>query len=302
MASYLLTLGDSVPWGQGLLPAHKYSRIVADALRVVYPDLVEHLPAHSGALIGAGLTVTRTPVNGEVPVGYPTVFEQLAAFPGDPHDAKVVLVNGGLNDVDFRTILNPFIPSATLRALTIEHCYDSMRQLLSAIVTRFPSASTEIVLTSYYPILSTKSTPFRIPRLLIVFGLQSAAVELITHDSLYELIIQRCLQFWTESTDQLRRAVEEVNTAIGQARIKFVDPGFKEANAVFTDDPWLWGLNQNLSPQDEVIDPRHGACNAAIPWIDVLAREQCYRASAGHPNVKGAQKYADAIRAALGLV
>jgi hypothetical protein len=299
MPAYLLTCGDSVHWGQGLLAAHKFSRTVATHLRATEPELVEHMLAHSGAIIGAGATVRRTLVNGEVPVAYPSIIEQLGWFPGAPEDVKAVLINGGINDIDIRTILNPFISLTTLKALTIEHCYDSMRVLLTHTLASFPSPTTRVVVTSYYPILSRRSTTFRIPRVLVIHGVQSQPPQLVSSHAFFDAIVGRCLQFWRESTDCLRRAVDEVNASLATPRVLFVDPGFTEDNAVFADDPWLWGLNQDLSPQDEVTDPRRGSCNAAIPWHDLLAREQCYRASAGHPNVTGARKYADAIIAAL---
>lgn len=43
---------------------------------------------------------------------------------------------------------------------------------------------------------------------------------------------------------------------------------------------------------------RHATCDACTN--DSLRREQCYRASAGHPSPTGARKFADAIVAALG--
>ena len=118
-------------------------------------------------------------------------------------------------------------------------------------------------------------------------------------ETFFDRIVDRCLVFWRESTDCLQRAVDETNAALTAPRIVLVDPGFTEDNAMFAGDPWLWGLNSDLSPQDEVVDARHGACDVAIPWFDGFAREQCYRASAGHPNVKGAQRYADAILQAI---
>jgi hypothetical protein len=54
----------------------------------------------------------------------------------------------------------------------------------------------------------------------------------------------------------------------------------------------------DFTPQDEVIVTRRASCVAAIPEFDVFAREQCFRASAGHPNVSGARAYATAILAA----
>ncbi|HUE86263.1 MAG TPA: hypothetical protein VMO26_09310 [Vicinamibacterales bacterium] len=292
---YLVTLGDSVPWGQGLLPEHKFSRLVADELRQTDPSLIEHLLAHSGAVIGLGHTVTAARVHGEVPVGPPTIVEQVGGFPGEPADVPVVLVNGGINDVDIRNILNPFIRLDALHRMTIEHCYDSMRRLLEITLQRFSDPRTAVFVTGYYPILSRDSQPFRVPRLLLLHGLQAEPPPAMMVSSFFDLVVERCLLFWTESTLALQQAVDEVNRETSDPRVVFVDPGYTEENAVFASDPWLWGLNSDFTPQDEVVAERRGACNAAIPGHDGLAREQCYRASAGHPNVAGARKYADAI-------
>jgi hypothetical protein len=295
----LVTVGDSVPWGQGLLQEHKYSHLVANALRGADPLLVEHLLAHSGAVIGAGLTVTTGRVHGEVPVGPPTIIEQIAGFAGDPADVPVVLVNGGINDVDIRNILNPFISLEALRRLTIEYCYDSMRVLLEHTLRRFLAPGTTVVVTGYYPVLSADSKPFHMPRLLLLHGLRPEPPGFMTVTTFFDLIVERCLLFWRESTRALQQAVDEINQQASAVRVVFVDAAFSEENAVFASSPWLWGLKNDLSPQDEVVAIRRGACDMAIPWHDGLAREQCYRASAGHPNVEGARKFADAILQAI---
>jgi hypothetical protein len=295
--AYLVTLGDSVPWGQGLLPRHKFSHLLARELRKTDPALVEHLLAHSGAVIGLGHAISAAPVHGEVPIGPPTIVEQVAGFPGDPADVACVIVNGGINDVDIRNILNPFLSLNALRRMISEHCYDSMRGLLAITRRRFSDPRTVILVTAYYPILSRDSQPFRIPRLLLLYGLQPEPPAVMTVTSFFDLIVGRCLLFWTESTRAIQQAVAEVNQQA--ARVVFVDPGFREENAVFARAPWLWGLNHDLSPQDEVVASRRVACNAVIPRHDRLAREQCYRASAGHPNVAGARRYADAILQAM---
>ncbi len=52
----------------------------------------------------------------------------------------------------------------------------------------------------------------------------------------------------------------------------------------------LWGLDlgDDLDPQDPVAATRHPLCDIAFPGpLEILHREQCYRASAGHPNVHG---------------
>lgn len=297
--NYLVTIGDSVHWGQGLARQHKLHTLVANAIRVNVPDLIEHFMAHSGAVIGAGLTVTRQRVDGEVPVPSPTIMEQAAGFPGDPAEVLAVLVQGGINDVDIRTILNPFISSRQLSDLTREYCFDSMRVLLEELVVRFPALTTKIIVTAFYPILSHRSAPLGLPLFLQLHGIDVSAPFTPALPQGTNPIVDHCLQFWHESTTCFADAVAAVNAAHPTRQVLFVDPGFTERNAVFADDPWLFGLDPFLMPEDEVVQARHAACNAAIPAGDFLAREQCYRASAGHPNIIGAKKYADAILAVI---
>ena len=301
MSKILVTLGDSVHWGQGLVRAHKPHWLVFNELLKVHPGLQDHLFAHSGATIGVGASVTRQRVDGEVPIAYPTILEQVDGFIANPADVLAVLVNGGINDVDIRNILNPVISPKILSVLIEEYCYDSMRVLLDAVCRRFDDPATRIVLTPYYPILSPLSKPFGIPWLLATEGLALPAyVDLASGTN---ILVAKCMQFWKESDKHLRRAADDVNAARPQPRVIFADPGFTENNAVFAGDPWLFGLKNDLlfSPQDEVVSERRAACNLAFPPDQFPSREQCYRASAGHPNVEGARRYAAAIMAALDL-
>lgn len=295
-----VTLGDSVTWGQGLLPDHKMHRLVAASLRQRHPDLVEHQLAHSGAIIGAGAAVTMDPVHGEVPVGHPTIIQQVHLFDGDPDDVVAILVNGGINDVDFRTILLPTTSMKALAALVFEHCFDSMKTLLREVVLRFRNPAAPIVVTAYFPILSNRSQPFGIPLMLAHLGLAlpfDLGIPLGQN-----LVVERCLLFFRESTASLSRAVIEVNAELPAPRIVFADPHYTERNAAFADEPWLWGLDQTLLlPVDDVAGERRDACDLALDPLDLFARKACHRASAGHPNRTGALEYAAAIRAALGL-
>ena len=292
---YLVTLGDSVHWGQGLRREHKLHALVEAELVKTHPGLVHHFLAHSGAIIGIGATVARQRVDGEVPIAYPTLVQQVDAFAGNPADVIAVLVNGGINDVDIRNILNPFVSQAALGAMIEEHCYDSMRALLEFILARFTNPAARVVVTTYYPILSPLSRPFGVPFLLANEGLAlPSGLDPLAGTN---IVIAKCMQFWQESTTALADAVAAANATLTRPRVVLADPGFTEDNAVFAGDPWLFGLANDplLSPQDEVVAERHAACDLAFPVTDWAARQQCYRASAGHPNVKGARKYADAI-------
>jgi lysophospholipase L1-like esterase len=246
--------------------------------------------------------VTRAYVDGEVPIAYPTIVEQVSAFPGQSSEVVAVLVNGGINDVDIRNILNPFVSQMALSALIEEHCDDSMRQLLTLVLQRFTLSACPIIVTGYYPVLSQRSRPFGIPWLLANQGLTLPAGLDVRAGA--NLVVAKCMQFWHESTSALNRAVAAINVSLPQPRIIFADAGFTEANAIFADTPWLFGLSDDfaMSPQDEVVAERQNACDLAFPVSDWAARQQCYRASAGHPNALGARMYADAILAALGTV
>jgi len=50
----IVNLGDSVPWGQGLLESEKYDVIVKTTLAATHPVVTLERFAHSGAVIGAG--------------------------------------------------------------------------------------------------------------------------------------------------------------------------------------------------------------------------------------------------------
>ncbi len=293
-ASRLVVFGDSVNWGQGLLTQHKFSTLVGGSLGANGATLTVEMMAHSGATIGVRGPATTTKIDGEVPVSYPTVWEQVTTYPHDPAEAAVIVVNGGINDIDIRVILNPLTTESDLRQDIRQFCHDDMLTLLREVVRRFPTTA-PIIVTSYYPILSPRSHPFRIPFLLQTFGV--GMPFFVDQNLVFKKIVALCMQFWSESGVELQRAVQDCNAVEPGARVKFAAVPFGADNAVFADHPWLFGLDGEFDPQDEVIPQRRAACNLNIDPFDIFGREGCYRASAGHPNAEGAVKYAEAVAA-----
>jgi hypothetical protein len=108
-------------------------------------------------------------------------------------------------------------------------------------------------------------------------------------------IIGQCAQFQMESTAKIMQAVNEVNAPLSPPRIFFADPMFGPDNAVLAPHAFLFGINLDLSPQDEaeVSGPRSTVCVAAGPARTSV--EVCKRASVGHPNPRGAERFAEAI-------
>jgi lysophospholipase L1-like esterase len=297
MATYeIVVLGDSVTWGQGLLDGEKMHNLVAQSLGVGIPNVTRL--AHSGAVIGVGLTKVVPEVDGEVPVSYPTIVQQCQGFSGDVQGVDLVIVNGGINDIDFHVIINPLTDSHDLHDLIVQYCYEDMKTLLGAVLEKFSNARTQIVLTSYYPILSNQSAVKLIPGLLLLHGVTIPPFLAPLKELADGRPVANCLQFWTESNVLFQQAVDELNASEAVPRLFFAKVPFDERNAVFAPEPWLWGVNDDFSAEDLVRDNRHASCN--LFEKDLIQRETCYRASAGHPNLVGAQQFADSICAVVG--
>lgn len=299
----MLILGDSIAWGQGLLEQNKYHTLVAQHLPLGPGNLPPEktVLAHSGATIGVGVQTVEPAANGEVPTAYPTILEQVTQFNDSPESVDLILMNGGINDVDIRDILDPLTDSSHLKDWIEMHCHVHMKTLLDQVVAKFSSVTARIVVTGYYPILSKLSDPDFFEAFLKVAGV--AWLDILGdafEDPIKDKIAKNCGIFSDLSTAALQRAVNEANNSpAGNGRILFVNAGFGPDNSAMTRNAWLFGIANDLdfSPQDEVIDARHNSCDR--DETDILQRWVCYRASAGHPNKLGAAQYANQILVSL---
>jgi lysophospholipase L1-like esterase len=294
MASYsMLVLGDSVTWGQGLPDGQKMHNLVATALSKTKGPVQPVLLAHSGAVIGVNSGAPSGSCDGEVPTAFPTILQQSTAAPDT--NADLIILNGGINDIDIRYILNPFTEHGDLKDTTQRFCGTDMGTLLGAVLKRFPVA--RVVVTSYYPILSEASHVDVFDEFMMSIGLPiTPLTDLIDDNIVYERIVSNCELFYTQSTAALQSAVAAAN-AHAPGRVAFAAPPFTEDNAALAPDAWLFGINDDLSPEDPMAASRHASCDTCTD--DLFRREQCYRASCGHPNVTGAQQFATAILAAI---
>ena len=297
MAFRILSMGDSVLWGQGLLPNEKMDFLVQQALLPTHPGGVTlESVAHSGAVIGA-TGVSGTPQVGEVPAARLSAIEQCDNFTNSPGTVDLLLLSGGINDVGVATILNPFafIPPLSVK---VQHaCHDGMLVLLKKLLGKFSNPTCKILVTGYYPILSAKSDPVGVLRLLSLFGI--AVPDFLEQDlDFVNPVLARCEAFFKDSTQQLKQAVAEAGP-----RVAFVPSGFTDDNSVFVPGTsLLWGLDldDDLSPEDPVAATRRPLCTAAhSDPLQIAERELCFRASAGHPNVEGAVQYSKQILAAI---
>ncbi|WP_437716511.1 hypothetical protein WMF45_08835 [Sorangium sp. So ce448] len=94
----------------------------------------------------------------------------------------------------------------------------------------------------------------------------------------------------------LREQVEAFNALPGR-RASLALPSIPPQHAIQTADPWLFGLDDRLVPQDPLVAVRRGLCDRF--GVPLHTRFLWERASVGHPNARGARAYADAILAQL---
>jgi hypothetical protein len=296
----IAVLGDSVAWGQGLLEAQKMHTLVGESLGdgVVLP--ATRVLAHSGATIGVGVVQTRPPVDGEVPRAHPTILQQCAAFPqSEASEVELLIINGGINDIDVRFILNPFTDQDDLMDTTTRACGSDLAALLREAAGRFGRA--RIAVLEYFPILSPQSRFTWGAEFLAAIGAPVNPTMLMTSSPtaalpIWARIVENCRVFHTTSSAAIRSTVALV-TGEFDHRIVAIDPAFREENAALAPQAWLFGINWDLSPQDPVASQRRVACDLAE--TDPFRREQCYRASSGHPNALGAVAYSTAIVTAV---
>jgi hypothetical protein len=306
----IVTIGDSVCWGQGLEDVHKFDRILADTWAGNAADLesenggLKRL-AHSGSILGAETDNSTETAYPEVPVAYPSVWQQLAAVP-DWTDVDLLILNGGVNDVSLTRILNPWMSPAQIAQLTQQFCLGEMSRLLPVAAGKLVKAGARIAVLGYYPILSPDSkfdNPKQALMLMEQHGVATSSVALgstLDPATLVPAIVANCMSFWNASDANLQLAVNQANATAGRDVCVFVTPGFTAENALWAGNPLLWEMSADLDALDEVKNLRDRACSALYGDLaDLFTWAKCDRASVGHPNVEGASQIAATLAGKL---
>ena len=223
-APKLVVFGDSVMWGQGLADENKFCNLLCFTLAAQqYPGLTVDMCAHSGAVIGKGLNPPWPSFPGEIPKGPPTILYQCDSYTGDPANTRVVLLDGGINDIDLRYLLNPTTTLASLCQKIQQYCHDDMVTLLSKVCGKFADPECRIIVCGYYPILGSDSDSNKVPELLEVRGIPHARI-LMHSTAMATDPRELAVKFWTESEKWLRQAVDDVIRTMGTASLSFSLP------------------------------------------------------------------------------
>src|SRR6266852_4974452 len=325
----LLVLGDSIMWGQGLNEQHKAWYQVKSWLKEnTNRDVRENIEAHSGALVGVNDVPwsNDAPPDGEVSSAVPTVNHELdraLRSYANPSQVDLVLVDGCINDVDIRNLLNAANTSDDVKRMATQKCGMPMQALLRRVASSFPSA--HIIVTGYFPIISERTPNSLLMKAMARMFYQPGPKPVkMKQKDLRERLIAVSRTWYQTSNAALGEAVDKVAAELAakgsRQRILFVEIPFPPEYSFNAPDTRLWGFNASflrkllavltlgrvtLKTDDEQRRQRVASCNkqykrpagetSSQRGTREMRRMLCWYASLGHPNRKGSAIYADAI-------
>lgn len=310
-------IGDSIAWGNGLSRDETYFTQVATSLRDTLKMPVEvTVYAHSGAKISneVSLEAIGSRVSGIIPdanlnKGYPTLMDQAAKVSSD---TDLILVSGGINDVGIMNVLNVNKPAngeTGVYSLSEKSIKRPMTELLTYLLDK-TEADTKIVVTGYYPIISSDST-IESQDQVVTIAAQSHEMARtglanglnINENNINEesRLAENSRAFYGASKDSLISAVDDANKEDNDRnRVVFADPSFEVKNSYGASDSFLGELNPDYTSNDDQY-PYRSAVVARNSEGNPIEDYENQINAIGHPNTKGASQYADVIKTTLGL-
>ena len=326
----MLVLGDSISWGQGLKDDHKPWRLVKTWLReTTGRDVRERIEAHSGAVVGSAgtpRTSSTQPLDGEVNRALPSVNDQVddaLKFYSDPALVDLVLVDGCINDIDARSLLNAAKTPDEIRGLAEAKCGSLVETLLDRINSSFPNA--HVIVTGYFPIISEKTTnDFLMRALARTLYAPAARTPKLSDAQVRARLVDNSREWYEASNHWLKVAAGKVDArqaAQGsRRRVLFAEVAFLPEHSFRAREARLWGFEASflrkllivltlgkvaLKTNDERRSERNASCKEVFRPPAGETRDEkhnrearlllCRIAAIGHPNRKGAVMYAEAI-------
>src|SRR5229473_158008 len=325
----MLVLGDSIMWGQGLDEQHKAWYQVKSWLKEnTSREVRENIEAHSGAVVGVNDVPwsNDAPPDGEVSSAVPTVNHELdraLRSYASPSQVDLVLVDGCINDVDIRNLLNAANSSDDVKRMATEKCGLPMQALISRVANSFPSA--HVIVTGYFPIISEKTPNSLLMKAMARMFYQPGPKPVkLKQKDLRGRLIAVSRTWYQASNAALGDAVDKVTAELvtkgSRQRVLFVEISFPPEYSFNAPDTRLWGFNASflrkllavltlgrvtLKTNDEQQRQRVASCNnqykrpagetSSQRGTREMRRMLCWYASLGHPNRKGSAIYADAI-------
>ncbi len=323
----ILVVGDSHISGQGLKNDNKFYNLVRDW---VQGEVFGHsrkvnlkVKSHAGSRIKLHPDELRSmhkvgdDINkfhyDEANISSPDITTQLDVARSEyerPESVDLIMLSGCITDVLVADIINPFYPERKLRERIRRFCGESMAGLLEHATTTFPNA--QVVVVGYFPIASSQSDVKTMARYFLKIisfprDLQFVFTNPLSRQFLKILrnkIAKRSRVWIEESNREIKDAIARHNAGSGRPMAFFVESPIRPESSYATKDPLLWEIDKNHVPNDETYVERLAGCAKVFGEMKYqhygrLSRRMCELSSVAHPNVKGSQAFADAIKTVL---
>lgn len=301
---HMVVIGDSIAWGAGLEQKEKYYYKVADWLQKKLKRPVEvTVLAHTGATLTKPQEIANKGhvfTNPDLSSWDPTISEQAGNI-SNPVDVDLILLSGGINDINVSTILNPLTDPGQLRSLC-KGIEEPLQNVLVKLLSK--CTNSKIIVTSYYPIVSnaTSESAFNIfaneLQSLDSNSIEGMGFNLIKNHFGVERTISMMSNnsnlFDNQSRLSISRATEQANqysvSHFREKRILFAPVNFPSNRSYGTNESWLWKLTDPRNNDDKPTDDhkyayRVSLCeNTSCDWNEKVN-------AIGHPNVEGANEY-----------
>jgi hypothetical protein len=253
-----------------------------------------------------------------------TFYKQSQASPA------LILMNGCINDIGVKNLLAASTPLEDLRAQARQNCGEKMLLLLQRVRTSFPEA--QIVVTSYYPIVSPQTADNAFLRLLVKKLNNRPEARRLTDKEMRERLIAISDEWYRTSTASLAEAVMKTNRlGPSSAKVIFAEIQFGPEHLFAAPETLLWTFlfastkasgfakvvvllsfgTAAYKANDHVRESRIKSCGEAFKKPKDVKEDKkqkedredlfliCRYASLGHPNNMGAMVYAEAIKGQL---
>ena len=336
----MLVLGDSIMWGQGLREEEKFSsRVKCWLQEQIDREVKVHVEAHSGAIISGNSAAKPafTAASGEVNLTYPTINEQLdhaiQFYKEDQTSPSLILMNGCINDVGVKNLLDASARLEDLRAQVRKSCGEDMHALLQRVKNSFPDS--HVLVMSYYPIVSEQTDDNAFLRLLVKkLNNQQPEARRMTDKEMRARLIALSNEWYEISTASLSDAVSKTNASgppQSSPKVKFVEIQFGPEHVFAAPDTLLWNFvfastkasgfakvivvisfgTAAYKPNDHLREIRVKSCEQTFQKPKGIKEDKtqkrarqdlfliCRYASLGHPNQIGALIYTEAIKGQL---
>lgn len=300
----MVVIGDSIAWGAGLEQQEKYYYTLANWLQKKQKRPVEvTVLAHTGATLVRPKETEKASkvfIDPDLSSWDPTLLEQANNI-SNPEDVDLILLSGGINDINVKTILNPLTDPDQLSSLC-----NGIEEPLQNVLVKLLSKCTnsKIIVTSYYPIVSnaTSESAFNV-FVDELQNLDSNSIEGKGFNLIKKLFgIKRTISMMSNNSNlfdnqsrlSISKAIEQANqysvSHFNEKRILFAPVNFPSNRSYGTNESWLWELtdpqtNKGRLTNDNKYEYRVSLCKKAIcHWNDKIN-------AIGHPNVEGANEY-----------